>query len=155
MGLGLNGSLANSILNAFLSPIQDWLSQHPQISWLLANPVWLLVVLVVALFLLSGLLRAVASLTETLWLGLLKLPIRLVQWLWRGSLFLLRRPFAKPSQTVQSSLTAQAEQPKESASERLTEVLERLESLRREQDELMQEMKSLVVRKSVDGEEQH
>jgi hypothetical protein len=155
MGLGLNDSILNSILNAFLSPIQEWLSQHPQIGWLLANPVWLLVALIVALFLLSGLLRAVASLTEKLWLGLLKLPIRLVQWTWRGSLLLLRRPFAKPPQTVQPNLIGQTEQPKESASERLTEVLERLELLRREQDELMQEIKLLLARKLADGEEPH
>lgn len=150
MGLGLNGSIANSILNAFLSPIQEWLSQHPQIGWFLTNPGWLLVVLVVALFLLSGLLRAVASLTEKLWLGLLKLPIRLVQWVWQGSFFLLRRPLAKPP--VQLNLTGESEQ---SASERLTEVLERLELLRREQDELMQEMKSLLARKLADDKEQH
>lgn len=149
MGLGLNSNITNSILDALLSPIQNWLSQHPQMSWLLANPGWLAVALVVALFLLSGLLRAVASLTETLWLGLLKLPIRLIQWVWRGSLFLLRRPFAKP--LTQSSLINQSEQ---TTPERLTEVLERLESLRREQDELMQEMKSLLARKLADEEEQ-
>jgi hypothetical protein len=140
MGLGLNGSIVNGVLNAFLSPVQDWLSQHPRMVWLLANPGWLLVALVVALFLLSGLLRAVASLTEKLWLGLLKLPIRLVQWIWQGSLFLLRRPAASPSSNpTQTNLLLSTHSP-----DRLTEVLDRLETLRHEQDELMQEMKSLL-----------
>lgn len=131
--------------NSLTAPLQTWLSQYPGAAWLLANPGWLIVAVVVALFLLSGLLRAVAGLTEQLWLGLLRLPFQLVRWVWQGSLFLLRRPFAKPPQAVQSSLMVQPDSPTEPRSERLTEVLERLESLRREQDELMQEMKLLLT----------
>jgi hypothetical protein len=140
MGLGLNGSIVNSVLSAFLLPVQDWLSQHPRISWLLANPGWLLAALIVMLFLLSGLLRVVASLTEKLWLELLKLPIRVVYWLWQGSLLLLRRPAPTQSNLPSSSLIRSSDHPPD----RLTEVLDRLEALRREQDELMQEMKSLL-----------
>ncbi len=141
MGLGWNGSIINGVVDALLSPVQDWLSQHPRIVWLLVNPGWLLVALVIALFLLSGLLRAMSSLTEKLWLGLLKLPIRLVQWIWQGSLFLLRRSAAETqSNLAQSSLI----RPSEPSPDRLTEVLDRLEMLRREQDELIQEMKSLL-----------
>lgn len=131
--------------DSLTAPVQDWLSQYPWIGWLLANPGWLLVAVVFTLFLLSGLLRAVASLTEKLWLGLLRLPILLIQWVWQSSVGLMRRPL-KP-QIVSSSLVNLPDRLTEATPDhpdRLTEVLNRLETLRREQDELMQEVKLLL-----------
>jgi hypothetical protein len=111
------------------APFQAWLEQHPILSWLASHPLWLLAIILLTLFLLSGLLRAVASLTEQFWLLLLRLPILMVQWVWQGSLLLLRpiRPKAEPS-----------------APNRLAELLERLETLRQEEEDLMQEIKSLL-----------
>jgi hypothetical protein len=145
MGAGLSGGIVTSMLNALVSPFQDWLSQHPQVSWLLANPGWLLVVIFVVAFLLLGLLQAVASLTEKFWLGLLKLPILCVRWIWRAGIFLLRRPFATQPKAMQSSLRVQPHLASVSSSNRLAEVLNRLEVLQREQDELMQEVRLLLA----------
>ena len=83
------------------------------------------------LLLLAGLLRAVAGLTEQLWLALLRLPIWLVQWIWQA-VFLLLRP-----------VLPKTEQPSPIPN-RLSELLVRLESLRQEEQELMQEIKSLL-----------
>ena len=145
MGSGLSDGIVNSILNALVSPFQDWLSQHPQVSWLLANPGWLLVVIFVVAFLLLGLLQAVASLTEKFWLGLLKLPILLMGWIWQAGTFLLRRPFATQPKAMRSSLMVQSHPASAASSNRLTEVLNRLEVLQREQDELMQEVRLLLA----------
>jgi hypothetical protein len=133
---GFSSDFVTRFLDALLAPIQDWLAQHPVFLWLATHPWWLLITILVILFLLSGLLRAVAGLTEKLWLGLLRLPILLVQWVWRGSLFLLRRPFAPKPLALQASVTPP---------DRLTEVLDRLEALRQEQDELLKEVKSLLA----------
>ncbi|HEY9663240.1 MAG TPA: hypothetical protein V6C65_32745, partial [Allocoleopsis sp.] len=105
-------------------------------QWFVSNPFWLLIAMLAALFLLSGLLRAIAGLTEKLWLTLLKLPFILVQTVWRSSLFLLLRPFEK---STVASLTASP------APDRLTEILNRLEALRQEQDELLQEVRLLLT----------
>lgn len=137
---GFGQGAVNSFWESLTAPVQDWLSQHPLLLWLAAHPLWLLGTVLLLLFLLSGLLRAVASLTEKLWLGLLRLPILLMQWAWRGSLFLLRRPAAKSGLLGSTELT-------NPSSDRLTEVLERLETLRQEQDELMQEVKLLLAAK--------
>jgi hypothetical protein len=150
---GLNGgSLLDGFWDALTAPIQDWLGQYPVLLWLGIHPLWLVVVILLVLFLLSGLLRAVAGLTEKLWLVLLRLPILLVRWVWRGTLFLLSRPFAaKPvaqSSLAQSSLVKSSlvNPPLLDSADRLTEVLDRLEALRQEQDELLKEVKSLLVK---------
>lgn len=126
----------SSLFDSLMAPVQDWLSRHPILLWLVIHPWWLLVAILVALFLLSGLLRAVAGLTEKLWLALLRLPILLGQWVWRGTLFLLRRPFTKPVVLPVNPVNPP---------DRLTEVLDRLEVLRQEQDALLKEVKSLLT----------
>lgn len=129
-----------SLWDTAIQPIQDWLARYPVMVWLLEHPFWLLSTLLFCLFLLAGLLRAVARLTEQLWLALLRLPLTLVQWIWRGTL-LLWRPVTAKSVIAKASLTESACL---NSSSRLTEVLERLEVLRQEEQELMQEMKTLL-----------
>jgi hypothetical protein len=137
---GWNQSFVDSLLNSLTAPLQAWLSQHPILLWLATHPLWLLGVILLLLFLLSGLLRAVASLTEKLWLTLLRLPIILMQWAWQGSLLLLRRPFASKAVNQSSPINP----PLLDTPDRLTEILERLETLRKEQDELLKEVKRLA-----------
>ncbi|MFM7423894.1 MAG: hypothetical protein ACKO7W_02630 [Elainella sp.] len=136
MGWG-SQTLVNNVLETLFGPVQTWLGQHPVFFWLSSHPLWLLALILLLLFLFSGLLRAVAGLTEQLWLGLLKLPIWLVQGLWQSSLFLLRRAKSTPP-----SIPPLAAAPPD----RLTQVLERLEALRQEQEALLKEMRELTQR---------
>ncbi|MBF2000430.1 MAG: hypothetical protein IGS38_06885 [Synechococcales cyanobacterium M58_A2018_015] len=162
MPWGFNQSMLDRFWESLTAPIWDWLNQYPVLYWLMLHPIWLLVTLVTLLFLLSGLLGAIARLTERLWLAILRSPITLMQWIWRGSLFLLSRLFAAKSTAVHSvsvkssstlgtasltpstSLTSQV-----TSQDRLTEVLNRLEVLRQEQDELLREVKLLLGTQSV------
>jgi len=128
-------NLVNSLWDALSTPFQAWLAQHPLMFWLVSHPAWLIGVSLLILLLLSGLLRAIAGLTEQLWLALLRLPIWLAQWIWQWisqAAFLLLRP-----------VLPKTEQPSPIPS-RLSELLIRLESLRQEEQELMQEMQSLL-----------
>ena len=127
-------NLVNSLWEALSAPFQAWLAQHPLMFWLASHPVWLIAVSLVMLLLLAGLLRAVAGLTEQLWLALLRLPIWLVQWIWRAVFLLLRPVLSKAEPPSSSAPTAS----------RLSELLARLERLRQEEQELMQEIKSLL-----------
>lgn len=139
---GLNsGDLFNRFLDSLTTPFQDWLSQYPVLLWLATHPLWLLAAVLVVLFLLSGLLRAVAGLTEKLWLVLLSLPVNLMRWLWQGMVFLLSRPFASKPVVEAGFVNPPVLNPQD----RLTEVLNRLEALRQEQDELLKEVKSLLA----------
>lgn len=82
-----------------------------------------------------------------LWLAtnpLLSFPVNLLRWLWQGIVFLLSRPFA-PKPVVGASFV---NPPMLNSQDRLTEVLNRLEVLRQEQDELLKEVKSLLAKDS-------
>lgn len=134
-------NIFTGFLDSLIAPVQDWLNQYPWLLWLTTHPWWLLVTVLLILFLLSGLLRAIAGLTEKLWLALLSLPVMLVRWIWQGTIFLLSRPFASKPAMMQSGLI---NPPNVHLQDRLTEVLDRLESLRQEQDELLKEVKVLL-----------
>lgn len=158
MPWGFNQSMLNRLWESLTAPIWDWLNQYPVLYWLTLHPIWLLVTLVTLLFLLSGLLGAIARLTERLWLAILRSPITLIRWIWRGSLFLLSRLFtakstAAPSVSVKSSVVtlgaASLTPGALTSQDRLTEVLNRLEALRQEQDELLREVKLLLSTQSV------
>jgi hypothetical protein len=115
-------------------PVQTWLEMHPLWNWLLIHPLWLLGLIVLVLFLFAGLMGAIARLTEALWLALLQAPIRLVQLLFVSVAKLLKLPFAPKLSPV----------PPSHPQERLTTILNRLEMLHQEQDELMQEVRSIL-----------
>ncbi len=119
----------DSVQKALSAPFQTWLAQRPLAFWLASHPLWLLAAVLLAIFLFAGLLRAVAGLTERFWLALLKLPVWLVQGIWWSGLLLLR-PFFPAVQPPPAS--------------RLSEVMQRLEALRQEENELMQELQSLL-----------
>ena len=99
-------SLVNSLWDALSAPFQAWLAQHPLLFWLASHPVWLIAVSLVMLLLLAGLLRAVAGLTEQLWLALLRLPIWLMQWIWQAVFLLLRPVLSKAEPPSSSAPTA-------------------------------------------------
>jgi hypothetical protein len=115
--------LMNRLLSPVTDPLTDWLKLHSPWSWLFAHPIALIGVILLALFLLSGLLSAIAQLTQRLWIGLLRSPWQLTRWI-----------FGKGSQWVK----------RDPQPDRLTIVLDRLESLKREEDELLQEVRSLL-----------
>lgn len=133
--------MIESLQDALTTPVQAWLKQHWLLDWLISHPLWLLASVMLALFLFSGLLRAMAGLTERFWLALLRLPVLLGRWVWLGS-SLLFRPLFFP--------LSKAEQPVPS---RLAEVLARLEALRQEEHELIQEMKSLLSSQARSGQD--
>lgn len=130
--------LSNSLwrfTDQVLQPLQDWLVVHPFWNWLLLHPLWLLGLTVLLLFLFAGLLGAIARLTEAIWLAVLQTPIRLVQFLFTGVTRLLKLPFSPRLNSVSST----------NQQERLTTLLNRLETLRQEQNELMQEIRSILA----------
>jgi hypothetical protein len=120
----------NYVLAPVTESISDWLDTHSPWAWLFTHPIALVICALIALFLLSGLLSAIAQLTQRLWIGLLRSPLSLTRWIFGKGSQLVKRPFAEP-------------QP-----DRLMVVLDRLESLKREEDELLQEVRSLLAKKS-------
>jgi hypothetical protein len=151
-----NRLLIERLLEPILTPLQEWLAVHPVWNWLLTHPLWLLGVLVLVVFLVAGLLGAIARLTEAVWLAILQAPLRLVQLLFVGVVKLLKMPFAPRiiSTTAGQPVHQIADPPisptlnQPDAQERLTTILDRLDSLRQEQEELIQEVRSILAVRS-------
>ncbi|MBW4540000.1 MAG: hypothetical protein KME43_12775 [Myxacorys chilensis ATA2-1-KO14] len=127
--------LSNAVVTrsqvAATSALQNWLDVHPIAAWMLHHPVWTLGLVGLVIVLMFGLLGAIARLTENLWLSLLQTPIKLSQWILR-----------KSPRMVKSVFAGQRQQP--DPQQQLLEAVEQLENLRKEQDKVLEQIKSLL-----------
>jgi hypothetical protein len=123
-----------AIQGAVVGIFQNWLMAHPILGWGVTHPLLSLGMGLVLFFVLWGLLRAIAQLTERLWVILLRVPIRLGQWIFRQlpNIFRFQPNFLSVDQT---HLPTDREQ-------HLRELLLRLEHLQREQALLLQDIKN-------------
>ena len=136
LGNQVGSQFFDRLLNPILMPLQEWLNTHPFWNWLLIHPLWLVAAIILLLFLLAGLLGAIARLTEKIWLAILQAPLKLIQLIWWGTIALFKLPFT-PRATAVKSLAAEPD--------RLAVILERLDAIRAEQDELLQEVRSILA----------
>ena len=133
----MNINLINGLQAALMASVQGWLATHPMVSWLAAHPLISVGLLFFFLFLFWGLLSAIARLTEDLWLFIVRLPLRFVQWLFGLIALALKLPTARANPGRAS---------KKGNSDRLNQILTRLEAIHQEQDELMQELSKLLAK---------
>lgn len=131
----LKDATTSGVRQAISDSLQSWFAAHPVIGWLITHPLLSLGLLLVTLFVLRGLFRAIVRFSEQTWLFLLQSPFLLGQQILKLTGRLFRR---LPTQ----SLLPQA--PVQPSSERLTLLLSRLEQLNHEQDELLREVKTLL-----------
>lgn len=173
---------ADSIQNAVAAIVQGWLDDHPVLGWCVTHPLWAIASLLLFLFLTWGLLRAVARLVETLWIALLRAPIRFSRWIIRRILMLFKlqnvkflesRPEADsdPSFDQQSlslmgngssqlqglrahhSQSDSAEPVQtERSSPQLSDIMVRLERIQKEQIQLLQDVQTLLNSPTVKAE---
>jgi hypothetical protein len=127
----LGNAVATRLQASTTSVIQDWLDYHPRLSWMFHHPIWSLVIVAFFIFLIWGLLSAIARLTENLWMSLLQSPIRLSQWIIKRSPPLIKQIIGSKG--------------KNDPKQQLLEAMNRLEELRKEQDELLERIKTLVT----------
>lgn len=116
--------------NFINNAIQNWLESHPNIDWMVDHPILSILFGLLTIFLFWGLLNAIARFTERFWIALLRLPLTLSQWIFSGS-----------SHLISGALRLK---PKEDPKKQLTEMLDRLEELRKEEDKLIEQVKSFL-----------
>ena len=162
----------------FWAPLEVWLGEHPLIHWFLVHPFILLGLGLIALLLLAGLMSAIAYLTQSLWLRLLQLPVQLIQVLGNAIAIGLKRVFqmlfspsssgisdewgtrdngarsdikstysANADAAIVLSNTTNSEGPTSHATD-LPTLLKRLEQVRQEEAELIEQIKALVEERS-------
>lgn len=132
----INTALA-SLQHILFDRITEWLQAHPMVNWLVVHPKIGIVLVLVLLVLLWGLFGALTQLLQRAWIAVLNAPIRLVWWI------LLRIGQSLRSQWLVTIANDNLEG--QSPQQRLDAIAQRLEHLRREQDELLNEMRSLLV----------
>ncbi|HEY9640517.1 MAG TPA: hypothetical protein V6C57_08535 [Coleofasciculaceae cyanobacterium] len=136
----LSTQIIDRLLDSITAPLRDWLNAHPAGYWLVSHPLWSVGLLLISLLLLSGLLGAIAQLTQKLWIGILQAPWTLTRWIFTTVFHLL-----KSLLRWQGSVEPEPNRHQE----RLTEILTRLEVLKQEQDELLQEVKAILAVKEM------
>ena len=148
--------LNQNIQQMFWAPLEVWLGEHPLVHWFLAHPFILLGLGLIALLLLAGLMSAIAYLTQNLWLRLLQLPVQLIQVLGNAIAIGLKRLFQmlfSPSSSTNADAAIVLSKPANSDgiashAPELQTLLERLEHVRQEEADLIEQIKALVEERS-------
>ena len=121
-----------TVREALMGIITDWLADHPRIAWIIANPLLALVLGLVILILFWGFIRMIFRLSERLWILIFQAPIKLFQLIYHY-ISLSFKQFSIPLYQRQQE-----------RDQRLNDILVRLELLREEQETLLIELKDLV-----------
>jgi hypothetical protein len=120
--------------------VQTWLiMDNSLLKWGFAHPLGGIVAVVILVVLFGGLVRAIAQLTEQLWVNLLQLPMRVGKWLLAQVLYLLK--LKPPTADKPQTLIANNPDP----DRQIGEIMMRLEHLQQEQTLLLQDIKTLLV----------
>lgn len=140
--MDISASIDRVVTNYFT----QWLIAHPYLAWTIAHPLLGLGLLLLTIFSLWGLIKAIGRAIEQIWLFLLTTPFRLLQpivgLMWRS----LRRIFGHTSASDERS---DAPSLSNTTTEQIERITARLQSLRHEQDILIQELTTLAGATSV------
>jgi hypothetical protein len=138
--------ISESIDRALTNYFSHWLVAHPYLAWTIAHPLLGLGLVLLTIFSLWGLIKAIGRAIEQVWLFLLTTPFRLLQpifgLIWRS----IRRVFghtnASDDRLISSSLPT-------TPTERIERIVDRLQLLRQEQAILIEELTTLASATSV------
>ena len=111
--------------------LDNWVNAHPILGWFTIHPIVTLISAFVLLLLLVGLFGAIGRLTEQLWISILQSPLKFSLWI-----------LNKVPQTLTSSLSKTSNK-----EQRLSYIMNRLEEIKKEQEELWLEMTKLLKMK--------
>lgn len=149
-------AIASSI-NSQLDAINLWINSHPTISWAtktiiwgINHPIFSIIILLLAIFILWQLVKAFARLAEQGLLSILKLPLNLVRFVFGASMKPLSRltaskiPLNKPESNAIALNSFISGDMVEDRQERLTTIITRLEAIAIEQNDLLEEVKAIL-----------
>ncbi len=131
----------NDFINHRLDTLKIWIDDHPTISWTIKSliwgvnhPIYSIVIILLIIFLVWQFFKAFSRLIEKGLLVTLIAPFKLVQSLFKFSF----KPLNIFTGNSTSALTSQPN------NERLAKLLTRLETIKQEQNEILQQITALV-----------
>ncbi|WP_017717867.1 hypothetical protein [Kamptonema formosum] len=150
----LNHSFSETVRSAISFSLKDWTDSHTLVLWGISHPILSLAIILVASFIIVGFFQAFSSLFEEAWLFILKSPGKLVRGALSfgsksvrdgGKVAANKRFSVKPverdnynwdmSGVKSLSLNSQ---------ERLSKIFTRLEEIKQEESQLLQEVSALL-----------
>lgn len=152
--------VVHTVQNPIVAFWAEWSLAHPRMLWAVHHPLLTLLLFLLSGLTLWGLLKAFLQFAEQVWLATLQAPLRFARWALNGvgrsfhqiSRWVLGRvglhlpppaplpvstPVAVVAQEVGKEIGVDRKQ-------RLSELLARLEALRQEQNQLLQEVASMM-----------
>jgi hypothetical protein len=125
--------------------LTQWLMAHPFLVWMTTHPLSSLGLLLLAIFSLWGLFKAIGRGIDRVWLFLLTTPFKLLQPIFKGIWSSIRSRFGHNNPSLEIAAPTIAHP----ANERIAAVVDRLQQLSQEQDILLQELATLTDSTSV------
>ncbi len=130
--------ISASIDRAISNYVSQWLAQHPYLAWALSHPIPSLLLLLLAIFSLWGLIKAIGKGIEQIWLFLLKTPFRLLQPIFKLIWGSIGRIFGH-TKSSEVPLT------EKTTPEQIERIVERLQTLSQEQALLLGQLATLMT----------
>ena len=153
----MRDAASNAIQSAIKGTVKDWIDSHPVVFWLVSHPLISLAILLIFIFIILGLLQALGSLFAQAWLFILQSPVKFMQAVLSvGSKFVsnvggvaVNSLVSKnPKEKNNSALQLRGvESNSLESEERLANILARLEVIREEQNQLLQEASAILGNK--------
>jgi hypothetical protein len=135
-----------SIEHAITNYFAHWLVTHPYLAWTISHPLPSFGLLLVLIFALSGLIKAIGRGFEQIWLFLLTTPFKLLQpilrWMWRS----IERIFGHNNSTEEQ---VESKSMPNAQPEQIERIIDRLQALHQEQQDLVGELSTLLDSTSV------
>jgi hypothetical protein len=141
--------ISTSIEQAVATYFSQWLGVHPYLGWIISHPLPGMGLLLLTIFSLWGLIKAIGRGIEQIWLFLLTTPFRLLQPMFRLMWSAIRRMFGHNSANSKQpdaglGSISDPEQIEDLAETRSKRIIDRLQILNQEQELLLSELSTLA-----------
>ncbi|MEG4069920.1 hypothetical protein QUA42_21700 [Microcoleus sp. Pol11C2] len=154
----MSDATSNALQSAIAGTVENWMYANPVVSWVMSHPWWIsLVVVVLCIWIIKRLLQGLGNFLEKGLLFILQIPLKLMQ----GVLSLGLKSVSNLRGVVVNSLVSKNPKDKNNSvlqlravesnslesQERIANILTRLEAIRQEQNQLLQEASAILSNK--------
>jgi hypothetical protein len=154
---------SGAVKNAMASSVSDWLTQHPIffrlvqiLGWATNHPIISIVIFLFAIALIWSIIKAIVRLIEKASWSILQVPLKLLQALIQVIFVSLTKVGSFAVQQITATKTTDnlpvllPENFQPNKQQRLAEISYRLETIQKEQHELLQEAADLIASDTID-----
>jgi len=150
----ISGAASDAIQSAIDAIVKNWMDSHPAIFWLVSHPLIGLAMLLLFILIILGLFQALGSFFAEGWLSILQIPGKFIQGVFSvgsksvsnlGGVAVNSLVSRNPGLHNNSALQLSGvESNSLESQERLANILTRLEAIRQEQNQLLQEVSAIL-----------